>query len=165
MDSLTVVEDQELVRDVIQLREALLELMRVIQFRDRDRLCAYDVTVSQCYALKAVGDRGTLTVNELAAALYLDKSTASRLANSLEKKGYVRKRSSAADGRSVQLVLTEQGQLLAQRINDDLLREYRVLLQGFNPEVRSAVTQLVRRLTDAVAVRVQVSGGSCCSVA
>ena len=60
--------------------------MRVYQFRDRDRICCFDVSVSQCYALEGLVRRGGLTLNELAAHLYLDKSTASRVVDALERK-------------------------------------------------------------------------------
>src|SRR4026208_275729 len=59
--------------------EALAALVRVYQFRDRDRICCHDVSVTQCYALEALIRRGELTLNELARELYLDKSTASRV--------------------------------------------------------------------------------------
>jgi hypothetical protein len=61
------------------LHEALSELVRVYQFRDRDRICCHDISVTQCYALEALLRRGPCGLNELAAELYLDKSTASAL--------------------------------------------------------------------------------------
>ena len=48
------IADDALLADAEQLSGALSELIRVIQFRDRDRACCYDISVSQCYALKRV---------------------------------------------------------------------------------------------------------------
>ena len=37
-----------------ELHAALSALIRVYQFRDRDRICCHDVSVTQCYALEAL---------------------------------------------------------------------------------------------------------------
>lgn len=143
---------------------ALNELLRVVQFRDRDRACCYDVSVTQCYALKSIADGGGSTVNELAAALYLDKSTASRVAGGLEAKGYVVRERDQADGRIVRLVPTSSGLSLCQRIEDDLATEYAELLAEYDPEVRGAMIRLLGRLATSFSARVDASGGSCCVV-
>jgi DNA-binding MarR family transcriptional regulator len=120
------------------------------------------VSVSQCYALKGVADAGALTINDLAAHLYLDKSTASRIANGLVEKGLLARRPDSEDGRVVQLVATRDGSALCARIETDLAREYSDLLGDFDPEVRAAITRLVSRLGRSFAARVEASGGSCC---
>ncbi len=58
----------DLASDAAALSQAFSELVRVIQFRDRDRACCYGLTVSQCYGLKAVCEAGFMGVNDLAAA-------------------------------------------------------------------------------------------------
>lgn len=154
----------EIPSDVQRLAQSLSEMVRVVQFRDRDRACCYDVSVSQCYALKGVVDAGAMTVNELAASLYLDKSTASRIAHGLVEKGLIERRRAATDGRIVLLVPTDVGRLLYQRIESDLLAEYSALMADFDPDVREALTTLVGRLTRSFSSRVDTSNGSCCSV-
>jgi len=156
--------DPTLDRDAHALHQALNDLLRVVQFRDRDRACCYDVSVSQCYALKAVVDAGGLTVNDLAAELYLDKSTASRVANGLETKGYLRRSRDPADGRIVRLEATRAGMDLCVRIEEALAAEYAEILSDFDPEIRAAITRMVGRLAGTFAARVDASGGSCCVV-
>lgn len=156
--------DPELLEDALDLSDALSELTRVVQFRDRDRACCYDVSVSQCYALKGVTDAGALTINDLAAHLYLDKSTASRIANGLVDKGLLARERDAEDGRVVQLVATHEGRAVCGNIETDLAREYAELLGDFDPEIRAAITRLVSRLGRSFAARVEASGGSCCVV-
>jgi DNA-binding MarR family transcriptional regulator len=156
--------DPTLARDAEGLSDALEELLRVVQFRDRDRACCYDVSVSQCYALERVVDAGGLTVNDLAASLYLDKSTASRIANSLVDKGYLTRTRDPEDGRVVRLEATPGGSALCRRIQADISAEYADMLSEFGPEVRRAIIQLVGRLGRSFAARVEVSGGSCCVV-
>jgi len=164
LPNLTPTADPSLLEDAQHLSGALSELIRVIQFRDRDRACCYDISVSQCYALKGVVDAGGMTVNDLAAHLYLDKSTASRIANGLVDKGLLIRERSAVDGRVVNLVPTARGSGTCARIEDDLAREYAELLSDFDPEIRSAITRLVARLGRSFAARVEASGGSCCVV-
>ena len=158
------VRDPALREDAQLLSGALSELIRVVQFRDRDRACCYDVSVSQCYALKGIVDGGAMTINDLAAHLYLDKSTASRIANGLVDKGLLARARDAEDGRIVRLIATREGTDIHDRIEDDQSRQYAELLADFNPDVRAALTTLVARLGRSFASRVDTSGGSCCVV-
>ena len=72
----TIGTDPVLLRDAERLSDALEDLLRVVQFRDRDRICCHDVSVTQCYALRALVEDGPMGLNSLAESLYLDKSTA-----------------------------------------------------------------------------------------
>jgi DNA-binding MarR family transcriptional regulator len=148
--------------DATALHEALSELVRVYQFRDRDRICCHDVSVTQCYALEALVRRGPSGLNELAAELYLDKSTASRVVATLERKGYVTRTPHPDDGRAIVLTATPAGRGLHDRIRKDLLNETRALLGDFEPEVRGGAARLILRLARAAASRSGVSGPGCC---
>jgi DNA-binding MarR family transcriptional regulator len=112
--------------------------------------------------LEALVRRGALTLNELAAHLYLDKSTASRVVDALERKGYVARRPHPQDGRALQLAPTPAGRALHGRIETDILEEERRLLAGFPPDVRQAMARLLGGLARAAAGRVEAAGGSCC---
>jgi MarR family transcriptional regulator, 2-MHQ and catechol-resistance regulon repressor len=156
------VGDSLLLSDARQLSSALSGLIRVVQFRDRDRACCYGISVSQCYALKGVTDAGAMTMNSLAAHLYLDKSTASRIADGLVRKGLLARQPDSEDGRIVRLVATSRGQEVSMQIERDLVTEYAELLGDFDPEIRSAVSGIVARLGRSFATSVEASGGSCC---
>lgn len=158
------ISDPALERDARALYGALSDLIRIYQFRDRDRICCHDVSVSQCYALEALVRQGGMTLNDLAAHLYLDKSTASRVVDSLERKGYVARTPHPSDRRAVLLEPTPAGRDLSLRIAVDILSEEKVLLSEFDPEVRRAMTSLISRLARAAAGHVQAGGGSCCRV-
>ena len=142
--------------------QALNELIRVIQFRDRDRACCYDLSVTQCHALKGIAEGGGATVNELAAYLYLDKSTVSRVVDGLVAKGAVEKRRDPDDRRVVRLVATDEGRRIYARIEVDLMEQYGELLEEFDPAFRSAVVKLVRRLRKSLRSGIDVTGGTCC---
>jgi MarR family 2-MHQ and catechol resistance regulon transcriptional repressor len=136
----------------------LSELVRVYQFRDRTRICYYDLSVTQCYAVGALVARGPMTLNGLAAELYLDKSTASRVVDTLEGKGYVRRNTDPGDGRALRLEVTPKGRKLHARIENDLVEEMRRLLTGFDPDVRQATTRLVARLAKVARARFSKAG-------
>jgi DNA-binding MarR family transcriptional regulator len=145
------------------LYEALSELVRVYQFRDRDLICCHDLSVTQCYALEALLRRGPSSLNELAAELYLDKSTASRVVAALERKRYVVRAAHPTDGRAVVLTVTLAGRRLYERIRDALVLEEKQLLEDFEPAVREAAPRLIRRLARAAANRAGVGPGACCT--
>jgi MarR family transcriptional regulator, 2-MHQ and catechol-resistance regulon repressor len=151
-------------RDAQELHRALSELIRVYQFRDRDRICCYDVSVAQCNALEVLVRHGPVTLNELAAGLYLDKSTTSRIVDGLERKGYVVRRTHPEDRRALLLEPTMSGRQLMARIEHDILEEEKHLLAEFEPEVRQAMARLIARLARAAAARVDTSGGTCCRI-
>jgi DNA-binding MarR family transcriptional regulator len=148
--------------DARALHEALSELVRVYQFRDRDRICCHDISVTQCYALEALVRRGGTGLVELAAELYLEKSTASRVVAALERKGYVARAPHPEDGRAIVLTATAAGRRLYERIRADLVAEAKGLLEDFEPAVREGAARLILRLARAAAARSGVAAGSGC---
>jgi DNA-binding MarR family transcriptional regulator len=156
--------DLSLDRDAAALYDALSDLIRVYQFRDRDRICCHDISVTQCYALDALARHGQLTLNELASHLYLDKSTVSRVVNAIERKGLVRRRRHAEDGRAVCLELTASGRQLCDRIREEIQEREKRLIADLDPDVRSTMIELIARLARAAKERVSTSGGTCCSI-
>jgi DNA-binding MarR family transcriptional regulator len=154
-------------RDAIALQAAVADLVRVYQFRDRDRICCHDVSVTQCYALETLVQHGPMRLSGLAERLFLDKSTTSRVVGTLVRKGYVEQRADVHDGRATTLHVTRQGQRLCARITDDLVDQQRQLLQDLDPDIRTAVVGVLRRLADAADARfrtgvsVGASAGCC----
>lgn len=144
------------------LFRALAGLERVTQFQSRDCICCYDVSVTQCHALRLLAQHGALTLNDLAAGLYLEKSTASRVVDALERKEYARRQAHPADGRAVLIAITHRGRRLVERIEDDLALQHARILGQFSPEVRRAAVKLITQLTEAAAARIQTEGGKCC---
>jgi len=153
--------DPRLLADAVALHEALSDLVRVYQFRDRDRICCHDVSVTQCYALEALIRRGACALNEMASELYLDKSTASRVVAALERKGYVARSPHASDGRSVSLQATAAGRRLYEKIRRDLVLEETRLLADFEPAARVAAAKILARLARAAEARSGLTARSC----
>lgn len=154
----------DLHQDAAKLHQVLNDLLRVYQFRDRDRICCHDLSVTQCYALETLVSQGPLTVNELASHLYLDKSTASRVVDALARKKLLQRLTHPEDKRAVHLKATPAGEAKHRVINDEIINGEARLIEGFEPEVRSAMIDLIRQLGRAAAERVDTTGGSCCCI-
>lgn len=142
-----------LAKDAQALQKALNELVRVYQFRDRKNIYYYDISVTQCYALAALVKEGPLSQNRLAQSLYLDKSTTSRVVDSLESKGYLTREIDEADVRSKILRITPKGMDLHNRIEHDLIQETQNLIKDLDPEIRNATIQIINRLARKAAER------------
>jgi DNA-binding MarR family transcriptional regulator len=153
--------DPSLAADAAALQRALSEFMRIVQFRDRDRICCHDVSVTQCYALEALVELGPLTLGELAARLYLDKSTASRVVDALEAKDYAERRPHPRDGRARLLAATGAGRRLKTLIESDLRAEAAAMLAGVEPEVRQGTARLLAGLARAVEARMGCGPSAC----
>ena len=151
--------------DAQALQTAVADLIRVYQFRDRDRICCHNVSVTQCHALEALVEHGPLRLGELTERLWLDKSTTSRVVRTLVKKGYVQQQPDAADGRATTLSATAAGRRLCGRITADLTAQQEQLLAGFEPDVRAGVIDVIRRLARAADSRFRsgasADGGGC----
>jgi DNA-binding MarR family transcriptional regulator len=159
----STVSPADLQRVAEALQAAVADLVRVYQFRDRDRICCHDVSVTQCYALETLVEHGPMRLSALAERLFLDKSTTSRVVNTLVRKAYVEQRADATDGRAMLINATRQGHRLCTRISSDLVEQQKQLLGDLAPEIRAGVVQVIQRLAHAADARFRsgVTGGCC----
>jgi MarR family 2-MHQ and catechol resistance regulon transcriptional repressor len=150
-------------QDAEALHAAVSDLVRIYQFRDRDKICCYDVSVTQCYALEVLAERGPSRSQALAEALRLDKSTTTRVVDALVRKGYVERLPDPEDARAVSLRITREGRKLYEKINGELIEQQLDLLRDLDPRVRAGATELIQRLARAAQSRFVsgVSVGSC----
>jgi DNA-binding MarR family transcriptional regulator len=156
-------KDTALDRDAAALQQAVADLVRVYQFRDRDRICCHDVSVTQCYALETLVEHGPMRLSALAERLFLDKSTTSRVVNTLVRKGYAEQRPDTGDGRALLINATRQGQRLCARITSDLVEQQKEVLGDLTPDIRAGVVRVIQRLGQAADARFRsgVTGGCC----
>ncbi len=155
----------QLTQDAEDLYEALNQLVRVYQFRDRDRICCYDVSVTQCYAVETLVKQGALRLQVLAEEMFLDKSTASRVIDALERKGYVSRVEDDEDRRAVKIRVTEAGRELYEKIRGDLIAEERAVIGNLSVEARQGALSVLRQITRATEVRCGLTNGSCSGTA
>jgi DNA-binding MarR family transcriptional regulator len=134
------------------------DLFKFLQFRDRDAMTACGLSVAQCYTLDAIGSQRQLTLNEVAEALYITPSTASRAVDDLVRKGLVERCQDPADRRAVCLSLTPQGQVLFEALREHLIQRQLTILQQIDPDSRRDVLAALQKLAQAI------KDPACCDV-
>jgi DNA-binding MarR family transcriptional regulator len=149
----SVEPERDLERDAEELHEALSGLVRLYQFRDRGQICCFDVSVPQCYGLESLVREGPLTLGELAERLYVEKSTASRIVDALERKGYVARAPHPGDGRALRLTATPAGRRLVKKIRASLIEDAKAVLADLSPAFRREAAQFLVGLTEAATER------------
>jgi DNA-binding MarR family transcriptional regulator len=146
-------KDPNLDNDAEEMHKAMSELIRVYQFRDRSRICYRNISVTQCYAINSIIEKGPMTLKMLASELYLDKSTASRVIDALAKKEYIKRFTDAGDARAIRIEVTECGRKLHNLIERDLVNEMKQIMKMFEPDVRRIAAKLVAQFAKAATER------------
>jgi DNA-binding MarR family transcriptional regulator len=137
-------------KQVENFHRQIIELVKKYQFRDRDQILCYGISVSQCYILETLHTCGALTVNELARKMYLSTSTITRVVDQLVKKGYVSRREDKEDRRIRLIKLTAAGEALYQESWQNIFQSEKTILENFPPENRDMLIDFLRKLNQAV---------------
>lgn len=136
-----------------RLHKVFAELVRAYQFRDREQVCCWGLSISQCYALEALFDQGPMTMSELARTLFLEASTATRIIDRLVEADLVERTTSDRDRRKCMVGVTETGQRLVGQIRKDLVEEHVEVLRQVPAESREAVIAALARMLEAFRAR------------
>ncbi len=129
----------------------LVLLMKLTERRTAERVyAATQLTLSEGRAVMIVAAHQPIRVQDIASRSHLDKSQASRVAESLLERGLVRKAGSQTDRRAASITLTDEG----QRVNDLLLsitrqRNQEMLRRLTVTQRRRLIEQLDRLIEDA----------------
>lgn len=132
------------------LHRAVSDLIRRYQFRDRQEICCHGISVSQCYALSALAEKGQLTMGDLSAQMQLTVSTMTRVVDQLVKKQYVERCVDPADRRVCCVQLTRRGQELVEQINCELMAVEKGVLEQIDPAARAGVVEAIVLLGGAI---------------
>src|SRR5918912_3285786 len=136
----------------------MTELLRVYQFRDRDRVNSHGLTVTQTYALEVILRRPEVTAKELAHELALEKSTVSRLVEAMAEGGLIERVSHPGDARAVLLRATPLGRRLYGNLRRDIVRENAAALRGLTRTQRATFIETLTRFTEAARLRIRGEG-------
>lgn len=119
--------------------EVFSELIRGYQFRDKNTSCVCGVSVTQCNTLEVLEIRGSSTMGELAAQMYLDVSTMTRVVDQLVVRGFAERNEDSRDRRIRRITITNNGREVHDTIRQGIEKEYREVLGSIEPESREAV--------------------------
>lgn len=110
------------------------------------------VSFSELCALGELSDADALSQQDLAARLGLEKSTVSRLAAGMKRKGWLRRERDPANRRYHRLTLTPAGRATAEQIGHTFSDTHAALYDALTPAERTALTLgltgLIRALHD-----------------
>ena len=98
-----------------QLCFPLYAAARKVVKRYRPHLDAIDLTYTQYITMMVMWEEKEITVKALGEKLFLDSGTMTPVLKSLEAKGYVTRKRSTTDERSVSVFLTDSGEVLKEK--------------------------------------------------
>lgn len=126
--------------------ELLHELSRHVRQRAFARLGEFDLTPPMAVALHHLDE--PVSMGTLADRLSCDASYVTGLADRLETRGLVERQPDAADRRVKQLVLTEAGRQLRQRVHDRLYANP-PMLEALDDDELERFAAIIQKVLDA----------------
>lgn len=143
---------------------ALREKVRIIEreaggvFEGEQECCG--VTTAQCHTLLEIGNKGPISLVDLAAELGLDTSTLSRTIQGLVMLEMVNRQINAKDRRYVVLSLTEQGRRVVDKINALYNAHFNGIFELLPEDRREVILEAVEQFADALR-RYKTESGCC----
>ena len=137
------------------LRRALRRVVRLGSLLEPHQHAGVNLSLSEMMALGELADLGSMSQQDLGQQLGLEKSTVSRLAAGLQRRGWVSRERDPANRRIYQLQLTPEGRTVADRIGQDLRTQHEQLLGALTPDEREALTIGLAGLARALATHHQ----------
>ena len=139
-------------RDLMQLREALLDLTGVINRPQPDAALIETAGVNLDRALfpllMRIERRGPLGIKELAELCGRDYTTVSRQVAKLEELGLVARQVNTEDARIKEAVVTDAGLAMTRAIDGAREKLFSAALADWAPQDVATLATLMRRLAD-----------------
>lgn len=145
---------------IVRLHQLLAELARAMQLLEKSEVGCCGITLSQCHLLLEISRRkeGGTSLTDLAAALGLDLSTVSRVADGLVRRGLLKREADPGDRRRLALFLTNTGRELVEVINRGMNEYVHRILRQIPAQKR----QIVLEGLDLLVAAVKKLEGGCC---
>jgi DNA-binding MarR family transcriptional regulator len=122
-----------------RLHQLLMDLVLAAGFLQLDQVIpGQPISVSQAFALHELDTGVPLSQQELAARLRLEKSTVSRLAAELERKGLLVRERDPGNRRLYRLRLTDEGRTVHRRMRTVIHQQYVRWVENFSDTERGA---------------------------
>ncbi|MFC3052601.1 MarR family winged helix-turn-helix transcriptional regulator [Kordiimonas pumila] len=114
----------------------------------------YGLTLCQWRIIGSIANAGPLTLGEIAKIIFHDKSTLSRAATELEKKGLLKRLANDQHKSSPILAFTKQGKAFYRETEPHFIRQAEELTAGLNLQEKQQLCFLLDKLKNhAVNVR------------
>lgn len=151
--------DTQLDYDVNQLWSLLFTIVLDGEKRLGANLAAHQLTPPQFYVLKTLSERGgRCPIGEIARQHHLTNATMTGLVKRLEalQPPLVMREQRAADRRSVDVILTDEGRQRFEDVQADLLQQVRALFSLLSAEERQSLVGYLTRYLEFVRMQFPV---------
>jgi DNA-binding MarR family transcriptional regulator len=142
--------NEPITKDVEKFHSLIIELIKKYQFRDRNEVTAWGISVSQCYVLETLHFKGALTMKNLAEQMHLTISTITRLVDQLERKKLVKREQDPTDLRVRLITLTTKGESVFLKSWKNVFESEKRIFNNIMPEHRKVLLVLLKDLNGAV---------------
>ncbi|WP_326646523.1 MarR family transcriptional regulator [Streptosporangium sp. NBC_01755] len=122
-----------------ELRHLLKLLVRAGGLLEPHDYGGLRVSLSEVFALGELAEGGTLSQGELATRLSLEKSTVSRLAAGMERRGWLSRERDPANRRFYRLRLTPDGWAVVEQVGADLRTKHAELFASLTADERAGL--------------------------
>ena len=130
-------------KDVEEFHKTIIEIIKKYQFRDRNEVTCFGISVSQCYILETLYSHGSMNVKDLARNMHLAISTITRLVDQLEKKEYVVRKQDKNDSRIRNIELTKNGEEIFLKSWKGVFESEKEIFERIKPEYRRLLLDLL----------------------
>ena len=125
-------------------------LTRKLGLLEKGEASCCGVTLSQCHAIVEIARAGSMSVNDLANMLGLDKSTMSRTINNLVERDLVTREPDSEHRRYPSIGLTAQGQALFLEIESGMEQYYQDVYNSLPETKREQVLESLEILVGSL---------------
>ncbi len=147
--------------DSKQLREIIRILERKLGVLEDSEFSCCGITITQCHALVEIDLAKNISL-KLAEILNLENSTMSRTVNNLVTSELAKRDVDPQDRRYVTISLTESGQKLFEKIEDNMGHYYYEIFSQIPEAKREQVLESLNLLLEAVVKSNCSNGKDCC---
>lgn len=131
--------------------QQIVALIRALGLHRPDRTpCGEPVSVGEAQALFEIAREPGISQNELAGRLRLEKSTVSRLAQMIERRGWIARSRDPGDSRVVRLRLMRAGSTAVQRLSASRRARFAKVFQAIPAQKRDALLDSLSLLSEVL---------------
>ena len=128
--------------EAARLHELLMDVVQAAGLLQPDQTVAgHPVSLSQAFVLHELDTDTPLSQRDLAERLRLEKSSVSRLAAEMERKGLLVRERDPDDQRQYRLRLTDQGRAIHARMATTFHQQYEGWVGAMTPSERAALLE------------------------
>jgi len=132
-------------------QEEIVSLIRALGLHRPDQTpCGQPISVAEAQSILELSRQAAISQRGLAAKLQLEKSTVSRLAAILEKRGWLERKKDPMDSRVLRLRLTALGTRVARSLAASRTAKFSTVFAAIPPSKRAAVLESLSILSEAL---------------